>query len=236
MRLDKFLHDAGLGSRKDVGRMIRSGRIMVNGIPVRDRAHQVTADEQVLLDNSPIFYQRHRHILLHKPTGLVTAMRDRRHETVMTLLEDVPADLRPVGRLDKDTTGVLLFTTDGQLAHRLASPKHRVEKTYRFRYAGEMPADAGAQVAAGLELSDGKTRPAQLDLPGEQIAVLTLTEGRTHQVKRMCHALGCELLSLERLRIGTVDLGDLPVGVWRDLTTEEAEALYTICGLTEEVT
>ena len=99
-----------------------------------------------------------------------------------------------------------------------------------------MPAGAGAQVAAGLELSDGKTRPAQLDLPGGQIAVLTLTEGRTHQVKRMCHALGCELLSLERLRIGPIDLGDLPVAAWRDLTTEEAEALYTICGLTEEVT
>lgn len=234
MRLDKFLHDIGLGSRKELGQAIRQGRVTVDGDPVYQRDFQVGEEALVTFDGDPLSYQDAQYLMVHKPAGVVTAMRDGRDQTVMDLLFDQSKNLRPVGRLDKDTTGLLLLTTDGQLAHRLASPKYDIPKTYCFTYSGDFPLDAVDQVARGLDLSDGPTRPAKLDLTGPGQAQLTLSEGRTHQVKRMCHALGGEVLALHRVQLGPLWLDDLPEGQWRRLSPEEIAALYAACGLNKE--
>lgn len=232
MRLDKFLALQGLGSRAEVRALVRAGRVAVEGIPARDAGQAVDAlVARVTLDGEPLVNQDTLHLMLNKPAGVLTAARDPRHPTVMDLLPPRARAMgcMPVGRLDKDTEGLLILTTDGALAHRLLSPKRHVDKVYEA--AVDLPlAQADVEAfARGVALSDFTAMPALLELlPGGHAARVTLREGKFHQVKRMFQAQGKTVLRLTRLAFGGVPLdASLSAGEWRALTDEEHAALVT---------
>lgn len=239
MRLDKAVALAGL-TRSEARRAIAAGRVQVDGRPVRDAGMQV-APEQVCLDGGEPARAGDVYVMVHKPAGVLTATEDRRHQTVADLL---PEALRrrgpgPVGRLDRDVTGLVLLTTDGQLAHRLISPRWKAEKVYRARCEGRLTEREVARFAEGVRLSDFTARPAALAIveagEAESLADVTLTEGKFHQVKRMFAAVGHPLIALERLRIGTLALDPaLAAGEWRELTQDEVEGLRGLCGMDGE--
>ena len=235
VRLDKAVALAGL-TRSEARRAIAAGRVRVDGRPVRDAAMRVQP-EQVRVDGAePAAGELY--IMVNKPAGVLTATEDRRLPTVLDLL---PPALRrrglgPVGRLDRDVTGLVLLTTDGQLAHRLISPKWKAEKLYRARCEGMLTEREVEAFARGVALSDCTARPARLILleAGEDgsTADVALTEGKFHQVKRMFAAVGHPLTGLERLRIGCLSLDPaLGPGEWRHLTGDEARALRDMCAL-----
>jgi len=233
MRLDRFLSMAGYGSRTDVRDLVRTGRVRVTGEVVRDPGLRLSDGEPpaVEVDGSPAEYRRWIHLMLHKPAGVVTAMDDPRHPTVAGLVPPryLLRGVTPVGRLDIDVTGLLVLTSDGVLAHRLASPKWGVDKTYRIEYEGPEFTDGDAAgFAAGLALADGTVcLPARLEPVREGLAMLTIHEGRFHQVKNMVLAAGRRLTALSRIRTGPLSLDPaLPPGECRELTAEEAGALY----------
>ena len=186
----------------------------------------------ILLDGEPLGYEKFTYVMLHKPAGVLTATEDRRQETVLDLL---PPELRrralsPVGRLDKDTEGLLLLTNDGQLAHRIISPKHEVGKVYYARLDGELTDEDVAALEAGIHIRDADgefdARPAQIDRDGGDAAYIRVTEGKYHQVKRMFAARGKQVVYLKRMAIGGLALDpDLQPGEWRELTEEEVRLL-----------
>lgn len=228
MRLDRYLHDLGIAARKDLAAAIRRGAVEVDGVVERRPNAQVSTDSQVSYGGQMLTYRAKHYLMLHKPGEIITATTDAREKTVLDLLPASVQRLKvaPVGRLDRDTTGLLLFTNDGALAHKLLSPKRHVSKIYAVTYSGTLPADAETQVAEGLELSDFTTAPALLRRCGTQQLELTITEGKFHQVKRMMHALGCEVESLTRIAFGPLQLPeDLAPGQWRYLSAEEEAAL-----------
>ena len=230
MRLDRAVSLAGL-TRSEAKKAVAAGRVRVDGRIAQDPAMQVdpatvSVDGGAPVDAGPIY------IMVHKPAGVLTATEDRRLPTVMDLLPDAlrRRGLGPVGRLDRDVTGLVLLTDDGQLAHRLISPKWKAEKQYRAACEGRLTEAEARAFAEGLALSDFTARPATLTIleAGDErsLADVTLTEGRFHQVKRMFAAVGHPLVSLRRLRIGTLTLDpELQPGQWRRLTPEEVEAL-----------
>lgn len=228
MRLDKYLHDLGFGSRKEIGRLLSRQEVCVDGVRVKQGAAKVTPSSVVTLDGEVLVYAPTVWLMLNKPAGFITAARDARDETVMDLLPERFARMQvmPVGRLDKDTTGLLLLTNDGALAHRLLSPKRHVEKVYEITYEGSLVPDAVARCAAGIDLGDFTTAPAALTILSEGRARLVLREGKFHQVKRMFHALGGVVTVLTRSAFGglLVDEG-LAQGEWRPLTEEEIAVL-----------
>lgn len=225
MRLDKFICDCTGLTRTQAGKSIRQGLVSINGERVKQAARQVAATDQVTLDDEPLQLIGPRYIMLHKPAGYVCANDDPEHPIVFTLLDEPLVErLHTVGRLDLDTTGLLLLTDDGQWSHRLTSPKHHVAKTYRVWTADPIPADAIAQFAAGVMLRGEKepTKPAQLELVATHEALLTIHEGRYHQVKRMFAAIGNKVERLHRERIGALQLpADLAEGEYRSLKPEE---------------
>lgn len=233
-RLDKILAHLGLGSRKEVKELIKRGKVSVNGQLSRDPGQLLDPEQSTLaVEGQPLLFRRHFHYLLHKPAGVITATEDRREKTVLDLLPTAwrRPDLFPVGRLDKDTEGLILLTTDGQLAHRLLAPKHHVDKTYLVRVDGPLGEREQTAVAAGIELDDGYlTRPGRLeilraDAPGE--GLITIHEGKFHQIKRMFAALGLNVLYLKRLTLGPLQLPpDLAPGEARPLTDTEEAKLY----------
>ena len=242
MRLDKALSLAGY-TRSEAKALIARGRVCVSGEAVRDAGRSVQPCE-VTLDGSPIDAQQEVYLMLHKPAGVVTATEDKRLPTVVSLLPEIyrRRKIGPVGRLDRDVTGLVLLTTDGQLAHRLISPRWKAEKQYRARCEGALDAGDVEAFAAGLELSDFTAAPAKLEIleAGEtsladviltadeeaSTALVTLTEGKFHQVKRMFAAVGHPLISLQRLRIGCVTLDEaLAPGQFRRLTDAEISGL-----------
>lgn len=235
-RLDRVLVQLGLGSRKEVRALVRQRRVTVDGAPATDPAQPVDpARQSVAVDGEALAYHRHLHLMLHKPAGVVTAARDARHGTVLDLVP--PAyrrrDLQPVGRLDRDTGGLLILTTDGELNHRLTSPRRHVDKLYRAHL--DAPVDAGdvAAFAAGLILADGTAcLPARLEpLPGTA-ALVTVVEGRYHQVKRMFAARDRRVVALARLQVGPLALDpNLAPGAVRPLTAAEVTALYAAVAL-----
>ena len=238
MRLDKAVALTGL-TRSEARRAIAAGRVRVDGRPVRDAAMQVQPG-QVRVDGVQPEEPGALYIMVNKPAGVLTATEDRRLPTVVDLLP--PAlrrrDLGPVGRLDRDVTGLVLLTTDGQLAHRLISPKWKAEKLYRARCEGMLTEREVEAFASGVVLSDFTARPARLILleTGDDgsTADVALTEGKFHQVKRMFAAVGHPLTGLERLRIGCLSLDPaLGPGAWRHLTGDEARALRRMCELEE---
>ena len=240
MRLDKAVALAGL-TRSEARRAIAAGRVRVDGRPVRDAAMQVQP-EQVRVDGAEPAAAGELYIMVNKPAGVLTATEDRRLPTVVDLLP--PAlrrrDLGPVGRLDRDVTGLVLLTTDGQLAHRLISPKWKAEKLYRARCEGMLTEREVEAFARGVALSDFTARPARLQIleagAAQSVAYVTLTEGKFHQVKRMFAAVGHPLVELTRLRIGCVALDPaLAPGEWRALTEEEVRGLRAMCGMENQV-
>ena len=228
MRLDKYLHDLGFGSRKEIGRLLSRQEVCVDGVRVKQGAAKVTPSSVVTLDGEVLVYAPTVWLMLNKPAGFITAARDARDETVMDLLPERFARMQvmPVGRLDKDTTGLLLLTNDGALAHRLLSPKRHVEKVYEITYEGSLVPDAVARCAAGIDLGDFTTAPAALTILSEGRARLVLREGKFHQVKRMFHALGGVVTVLTRSAFGGLLLDEgLAQGEWRPLTEEEIAVL-----------
>ncbi len=234
MRLDKWLAGSGMGSRKDVKGMIRKGRVKVNEDIEKDPGRQLTSGvDQVWLDEVPVTYVALVYYMLHKPQGVISATEDSTHRTVMDLIgaKDQRDGLYPVGRLDKDTEGLLLITNDGPLGHQLLSPRHHVDKTYEAVIDGPVTNGMIQQFEEGIELNgDGRTRPAYLSIQeqrkDETRVQIVITEGKFHQIKRMFHAVGREVLYLKRTEMGPLKLDPtLSIGDYRALTEEEIEAL-----------
>ena len=224
MRLNAYLARAGVASRRRADELIKAGRVRVNGEPGQLNT-VVGARDVVELDGEPVARQRLAYVLLHKPAGVVTTARDPQGRP--TVVDLVRSDVRvvPVGRLDAATTGALLLTNDGALAHRLAHPRYGVEKVYEVEVEGE-PGDAAlARLAEGVELEDGRTAPAGVRRLAPSTIELALHEGRNRQVKRMCEAVGHPVRRLHRRRYDGLDLGNLTPGEWRELTPEEVELL-----------
>lgn len=229
MRLDKLLSFCGFGSRNEVRKLLRQGIVTVDGEAARDHGMQVKPEEQQIeVNGEAVRYREHVYILLNKPEGVISATGDRWHETVLDLLEGAYSEreLFPAGRLDRDTTGLLLLTDDGPLAHDLLSPKKHVEKVYTVVL--DNPADA-ADVQAfgtGIDLGDFTSKPARLTILEGNEAEVALTEGKFHQVKRMFEARGKTVLKLHRKSMGPLVLDDtLAPGDWRELTEEEVAKL-----------
>lgn len=238
MRLDRFLTLGGDCTRSGAKERLRQGRVAVNGRIVRDGAMAVEPKrDEVALDGETLFYREELHIMLNKPAGVLTAADDPRRRTVLGLLPACCAALScmPVGRLDLDTEGLLLLTTDGALAHRLLSPRRGVEKVYEAHLDGPLCPEDIAAFAEGLTLSDFVARPARLEIlpPGDRARV-TVCEGKFHQVKRMFVARGRTVLYLKRLSFGGLALDEsLAPGQWRELTEDEMNLLRTAAGETE---
>ena len=228
-RLDKFLCDCGVGTRSQVKAILKSGAVTVDGIPERDNGRKVDPDKQVICLRGERLGKTGRVVvMLNKPAGFVTATEDAKERTVMELLpkEMRHLELKPVGRLDKATEGLLLFTNDGDLLHRLISPKKEVPKIYYARHEGAAGAEDIAAFREGLTLADGtKCLSAKLEPLGAGESLITVCEGKYHQVRRMMASRGMHVLYLERRQEGTLTLGNLPRGQVRQLTEAELAEL-----------
>lgn len=235
-RLDKVLAGTGRWSRREVKLLVRQGLVRLNGAAAGSAEEKCDPETAVITVNGEtVVLRRFTYVLLHKPGGVLTATEDRRQETVMELL---PQELRrvglaPVGRLDKDTEGLLLLTNDGELTHRLLSPKYHVDKRYFARVDGHLTAAHTEAFAKGMTLGDGlKCLPARLEILPDNGCIVTVREGKFHQVKRMLASCGAPVVYLKRLSMGPLVLGDeLGRGEHRMLREEEVAALYRACGL-----
>lgn len=231
IRLDKYLCEMEAGTRSEVKAFIKKGRVTVNGETAKAPEQKVDETrDTVTLDGHSFSYQKFFYYMLHKPAGVVTAVRDHHDQTVLDLLVDAPGkDLSPVGRLDKDTEGLLLITNDGALSHRLLSPVKHVPKTYLVHTKKPVTSQMCEKLEAGVEIGDETpTAPAKTKLLSDTDCglLLTITEGRFHQVKRMLQAVGNEVVYLKRLSMGALVLDEtLPKGSWRVLTEEEKAQL-----------
>lgn len=231
IRLDKYLCEMEAGTRSEVKAFIKKGRVTVNGETAKSPKQKVDeTKDTVTLDGHSFSYQKYFYYMLHKPAGVVTAVRDHHDQTVLDLLVDAPGkDLSPVGRLDKDTEGLLLITNDGALAHRLLSPVKHVPKTYLVHTKKPVTSQMCEKLEAGVEIGDETpTAPAKTKLLSDTDCglLLTITEGRFHQVKRMLQAVGNEVVYLKRLSMGALVLDEtLSKGSWRALTEEEKAQL-----------
>jgi pseudouridine synthase len=224
VRLNRYLASAGVGSRRAVDELIRAGRVTVNG-QVGELGGAVGEGDVVAVDGRTVAPQELAYLMLHKPPGVVTTASDpQRRRTVLDLVES-PQRVYPVGRLDRDTTGLLLLTNDGELANRLAHPRHGVEKTYVAEVEGDPPPDVLRRLAEGVELDDGPTAAARVRRLGAGRIELVIHEGRNRQVRRMCEAVGHPVRRLHRSAYGSLELGALAEGRWRALTSEEVDAL-----------
>ena len=228
-RLDKFLCDSGAGTRSQVKLILKAGRVTVDGKVIKDNSCKINPDkQQICLDGELLGGKRRCVVMLNKPAGYVTATEDPVERTVMELLpeEMKHLDLKPVGRLDKATEGLLLFTNDGDLLHRLISPKKEVPKIYYARHEGTADAEDVAAFAAGLTLRDGTVcLSAKLEPLEAGESLVTVCEGKYHQVRRMMASRNMTVLYLERRQEGNLTLGDLPRGQVRELTEEEIAQL-----------
>jgi len=224
MRLNAFLARAGVASRRRADELIKAGRVTVNGVPGQLNT-DVGADDRVAVDGEEVASQRLRYVLLHKPAGVLTTARDPRgRPTVVELVPDEPRVV-PVGRLDADTTGALLLTNDGPLAHRLAHPRYGVEKTYVAEVEADPDEAALQRLRDGVELDDGPTAPAKARRLGPGRVELVLHEGRKHQVKRMLAAVGSPVTRLHRSAYAGLMLEGLQPGSWRELEPAEVAKL-----------
>ena len=247
IRLDKYIAEAAGITRKDAKTALQKGRVRVNGEVCKNGDVKVSLEDEVPLDGKSLAADEFLYLMLHKPAGVVSATEDGRDKTVLDLVKEQSAEapeeaentgyflgkreVFPVGRLDKDTEGLLLLTDDGELAHKLLSPKKHVDKVYFARLDGEVPGDAVKRFAEGIQVGqDYKALPAKLEVlsvkDGVSEVQITLREGKFHQVKRMCHEIGCEVTYLKRISMGRLVLDDtLQPGECRKLTPEEVESL-----------
>lgn len=229
MRIDKLLGNMGFGSRKDVRLLTRKGHVTINGTVIRDSSTNVNVDTDVIfVKKNQVYYQKHIYLMMNKSQGYISATKDSQEKTVIDLL---PPHLQhfkpfPVGRLDKDTEGLLLLTNDGELAHQLTSPKKDIPKTYYAKISGIVTEEDIEKMRQGLMLADGHfTKPAELNIlhsDEESEIELTITEGKYHQVKRMFAALGKKVIYLKRISMGEIVLDHtLALGSFRELTKDE---------------
>ncbi len=232
IRLDKFLADMGFGTRSQVRQQIAGGNVTVNGLPARRPELKVDTDkDRVLFCGTEAAYAQYEYYMLNKPAGVVSATEDKKEHTVLDLLQERKRkDLFPVGRLDKDTEGLLLITNNGDLAHRLLAPGRHVDKVYYAEIDGKVTREDAELFRAGVDIGDKKkTMPAFLEIlssADRSEILLTIREGRFHQVKRMFHAVGKEVLFLRRIQMGPLKLDEkLRPGEYRRLTKEEVEKL-----------
>ena len=233
-RLDQYLTLAGEGSRSQVKQFLKKGLVQVDGITEKQAKRKVLGNEQITLNGKPVYYEEHCYLMLHKPAGVVTATEDKKEKTVMDLITlQQKKDLFPVGRLDKDTEGLLLVTNDGELAHRLLSPKKHVDKCYFAKVQGNVTKDDAEKFAEGVNI--GTEDEPEITMPGKLDIIksddlseirLTIQEGKFHQVKRMFQAVEKEVVYLKRERMGSLILDDnLAEGEYRMLTEEELKNL-----------
>jgi 23S rRNA pseudouridine2605 synthase len=225
--LERVISKAGLGSRTQARSWIHAGRVQVNGKMVENPDHWIDFDrDRVLFDGKPLQVQARVYLLLHKPAGYITTFKDPEgRPTVYDLITGLETFVSPVGRLDLDTSGLLLMTNDTQFSERLTNPDHKVPKTYLVKAADALSDDALKQLRQGLELSDGPTRPAVVRRLGNSEIEIAITEGRNRQVRRMIEAVGSSVTELVRTRIGTLGIGGLATGAWRKLQPGEMTAL-----------
>lgn len=235
IRLDKYLADMGCGTRQEVQKFIRSGQVSVDGIVVKKPETKVEQTvQEVFLNGEKVGYESFEYYMLNKPAGVISATEDQSCQTVVDLIKDKKRkDLFPVGRLDKDTEGLLLITNDGALAHRLLSPKKHVDKCYFARICGKVTEEDVRSFEKGVNI--GSQEQPEITMPGKLEIItsddiskirLTIQEGKFHQVKRMFQAVGKEVIYLKRLRMGTLILDEnLGIGEYRPLTKEELEKL-----------
>ncbi len=233
-RLQKFLSQAGIASRRDAEKIILAGRVRVNGKTVQELGSKVDpARDKVILDGRPVEAQKKVYYIFNKPRGVITSMSDPEgRKTVADYFKNLPEKVFPVGRLDYNTEGILLFTNDGELAQLLSHPSHTVKKTYRVSALGMINDDALDKLRMGLLLDDGKTAPAIVDLMEYQheknvtIFDITIHEGRNRQVRRMCDAIGHPVRYLKRTKFAGITLSGLKRGGIRELNPEEVKNLY----------
>ena len=225
MRIDKFLADMGFGTRNEVKKMLRNGYVEMDGIPIKKADTKVDIDTIVYVDGQPVQYIENEYYLLYKPSGYICAREDGRYPTVMELIQSYKNDLSHVGRLDLDTEGVLLITNDGDLNHKLVSPKNHVEKKYYGEVDKALPDDAKELFSQPMEFEDFISKPAQYEQIDETSAYLTITEGKFHQVKRMFEKIGCTVTYLRRDAFDFLTLDGLNPGEYRALNEEELKRL-----------
>lgn len=237
MRLNKFLSKANIASRREADRHILQGRVAVNGEVVKVLGRIVDEDkDEISFDGQPVkIADRYIYILLNKPTGyLVTCRDDFDRPKVIDLLGKFRSKVRPVGRLDRDSSGLLILTNDGDLAFRLTHPRYKIDKKYLVKYEGFLEDGGIDKMSRGILLDDGKTWPAELELisrsSGFSRFFITIHEGRKRQIRRMCKALGGNVLSLKRVGFGGIELGDLKSGAYRHLTEKEVTELRASVG------
>jgi 23S rRNA pseudouridine2605 synthase len=227
VRVNRYLASTGLGSRRAVEELIRAGRVTVNG-EVADLATRVVEGDHVRVDGEPVRPEAVVAVVLNKPRGVVTTAHDPQGRPTVTGLVDAGARLFPVGRLDRDTTGVLLLTNDGALADRLMHPRHGVPKSYRARVTGEPDDESLERLRTGIELDDGRTAPADVTSRGAGVVDITIHEGRNRQVRRMFSAIGHPVIHLNRTAYAGITAGRLARGEWRRLTSAELQALRDV--------
>ena len=221
MRLDKYLSDMNVGTRSSVKELIKKGHIQVNGIVVKKSDYKVDLNDEIVVNNNVVKYVEYEYIILNKPAGYLSATEDKKHETIMDIIKTNRKDLVPVGRLDKDTEGLILITNDGKLNHELLSPEKHVDKKYYVEVDNKIRDDAKDIFSKPIDLGDFITKPSKLEILDDTKAYLTICEGKFHQVKRMFKFIGCEVTYLKRVRFKNLTLEGLNIGEYRHLTDEE---------------
>ena len=231
IRLDKFLCDCNIGSRSQVEDYIRLGQVKINNIIIKKTDTKLDENHDIVtFRGTPVSYRKYAYYMLNKPAGVVSATTDNTSDTVISLLKDVSdKDLFPVGRLDKDTTGLLFITNDGELAHNLLAPKKHVDKVYEVIIREPLSEHAVELLESGVDIGDETTTlPSKVQIMEEHLILLTIHEGRFHQVKRMLKAIGNEVISLKRIAFGSLKLDpSLEPGAFRELTEKEINHLLT---------
>ena len=229
MRIDKFLSEMAVCSRSEASKAARSGGITVAGQPVRKADVHIDPEKNIVCYlGQPVVYKKFTYIMLNKPDGYISATDDPREKTVLDLLDERSKKLGlfPAGRLDKNTFGLLILTNDGELCHRLLSPKNHVEKRYYFETERNITEEDRQKLESGVDLDGERTKPAKLELSGDRSGVITITEGKFHQIKRMFEVVCNKVTYLERIEFGGIELDrTLARGEWRELTAEEVGTL-----------
>ena len=229
MRLDKYLSDRGFGTRKEVKALIQKGRVTVGGSVIKTPDYSVNEGQAVEVDGLPAEKEAFEYWILYKPAGYLSATEDFSHPVVTALIASKRKGLAPVGRLDLDTEGLLLLTNDGALSHRLLSPKNEIEKTYYAELDADLPADAELQFSEPMVFSDFTAKPAKaFQQLSPRSALLTITEGKFHQVKRMFAKIGCRVVYLRRERFSGITLQGLKPGEARRLKEDEISTLKAL--------